>query len=432
MSDAIPIPPRPSLEQYKKLAKDLQHVCKSGDDAAFATLITSWLEKITQLQGRDLTPDLRADIAREVRRMVPRWQKARGNGSLTSMQLLLARGHGFKSWPRFADHIRALESGSSDVEAFEAAADAIVDGDIAKLGGLLKAHPKLARQRSTREHRSTLLHYVSANGIEDFRQRTPQNIVAITNLLIDSGADVNAISDAYGGNSDVLGLVATSYHPDAAGVQIELMQALIDRGHRVDYSDILGVLHNGRGRAAEFLASRASTLDLPSAAAVGRLDIVKGWFEPDGRLKPGVSDKQAAQALLFASQFGRTEAVRFLLEQGIPASALAKPKGETGLHWAGFNGHAEIAALLLDQGAPIDLVEDQHGGTSLGWTLYGWKNSGRKNADENYARIVALLVRDGATIDPGWFSDESGRSNALDAAITDPRMAAALRGESLQ
>ncbi len=31
MSDALPLPPRPNLNQYKKLAKDLQHACKSGE-----------------------------------------------------------------------------------------------------------------------------------------------------------------------------------------------------------------------------------------------------------------------------------------------------------------------------------------------------------------------------------------------------------------
>ena len=57
-----------------------------------------------------------------------------------------------------------------------------------------------------REHRSTLLHYVSANGVEDFRQKTPANIVEITRLLLKAGADVNAESESYGGRSTTLGL----------------------------------------------------------------------------------------------------------------------------------------------------------------------------------------------------------------------------------
>ena len=31
MSDAHPLPPRPDLDQYKKLAKDFQRACRSTD-----------------------------------------------------------------------------------------------------------------------------------------------------------------------------------------------------------------------------------------------------------------------------------------------------------------------------------------------------------------------------------------------------------------
>lgn len=55
---------------------------------------------------------------------------------------------------------------------FESAVDAIVNGDALKK--LISEQPELVRARSTREHRSTLLHYVSANGVEDFRQKTHQ------------------------------------------------------------------------------------------------------------------------------------------------------------------------------------------------------------------------------------------------------------------
>ena len=34
MSDAFPLPPRPNRERYQKLARDLQHACKSGDPDA--------------------------------------------------------------------------------------------------------------------------------------------------------------------------------------------------------------------------------------------------------------------------------------------------------------------------------------------------------------------------------------------------------------
>ena len=44
------------------------------------------------------------------------------------------------------------------------------------LAGLISA-------RSVRKHRSNLLHYVGANGVEGFRQKTPQNAVEVLEIL---------------------------------------------------------------------------------------------------------------------------------------------------------------------------------------------------------------------------------------------------------
>src|SRR5207244_2325668 len=152
----------------------------------------------------------------------------------------------------------------------------------------------------------TLLHYVSANGIEDFRQKTPKNIVEITKLLLDAGADVNAESTAYGGGSTTLGLAATSCHPENAGVQIPLLELLIERVAVIDGPEagraVTGCLHNGRGKAAEFLASRGARLDLEGAAGVGRLDIVKSFFNDDGSLKASATQAQMKDGFAWACE----------------------------------------------------------------------------------------------------------------------------------
>jgi hypothetical protein len=172
--------------------------------------------------------------------------------------------------------VEELACGHSPEWQFEAAADAIVGGDVETLRNLLRENPELVRTLSTREHRSTLLHYVSANGIQAFRQKTPKNIVEIAKLLLDAGADVNAESEAYGGRSTTLSLTATSYHPESAGVQLSLLDLLIERGAVIDGPGakraVNDCLHNGRGEAAEYLATCGARLDLEGAAGVGRLD----------------------------------------------------------------------------------------------------------------------------------------------------------------
>src|SRR5205807_2098987 len=93
----------------------------------------------------------------------------------------------------------AASQPGSDVHRFEAAVEAVINGDEASLRRMLAEHPDLAQARSSRtccfdppEHRATLLHYVAANGVENYRQKTPPNAVEITRLLLDAGADPNA------------------------------------------------------------------------------------------------------------------------------------------------------------------------------------------------------------------------------------------------
>jgi ankyrin repeat protein len=440
MSDALPLPPRPNLEQYKKLAKDFQQACQNGDASALRDWAMKWAETLARLQGRPDTPEVRREIGGDADRVKRRWlemQKSKERArrcTLADAQLLVARCHGFASWPKFAKHLEAMARAQSPVSQFESAVDAIVGGDLDTLKTLLRENPELVRTRSSREHRSTLLHYVSANGIEDFRQKTPKNIVEITKLLLDAGADVNAESDAYGGRSTTLGLAATSCHPEAAGVQLPLMDLLIERGAIVDGPDtgsaVNGCLHNGRGEAAEFLANRGARLDLEAAAGVGRLDVVKSFFDDAGRLKPTATRQQLLDGFTWACEFGRLNVVEFLLAHGMEVNAKLKG-GEIGLHWAAYEGHADTVRLLLARGARVNAIDDTHRGTPLGWALYAWGNIRPGERERRaYYETVALLVRAGAKVDPGWFHDDGDRVRAYEKMQSDQRMQAVLRGET--
>lgn len=117
---------------------------------------------------------------------------------------------------------------------FEGAVEAIVAGDLTKLSELLAANSDLAKARSTRVHRATLLHYVSANGVEDERQRTPINAADIAKALITAGSDVDAtFLDGKSGTTPLVSLV-TSVHPHNAGVTADLVKIFVEAGANVE------------------------------------------------------------------------------------------------------------------------------------------------------------------------------------------------------
>jgi len=370
MSDALPLPPHPHLGYYRKLAKDLVKAC--GDPVA----LRAWAMRFAPAQTERVESHIRsANI-----------------GKLADAQFLIARAHGFASWPKFARHIEDLQQAGSLDSKFEQAADAIVSGDIATLRRLLDETPELIRLRSSREHRSTLLHYVSANGIEDFRQRTPPNIVDITRLLLDAGADVNAESDAYGGRSMTLGLVATSVHPEAAGVQIELMELLLDRGaiiERIASEAVSACLANGRPLAARFLADRGAYLDFLNAAGVGDLDRMKELVSVE-------SEDELGKGFVWACEYGHNDVVTFLLDYGVDP-AFGDGAGMTGLHLAAHDGHLDTVQLLLAHNAPLE-VKNSYGGTVLDQTLWSAIN----HPKPAHREIVETLIAAGANVEDDW------------------------------
>ena len=124
----------------------------------------------------------------------------------------------------------------------ETAVDAIVTGDVPTLERLLAENHELIRTRSVRRHHSALLHYVAANGIEYFRQKTPRNAPDVARVLLRAGADVEAPADMYGGGSTTIGLVATSITPVVSGVLIPLLEVLLDAGAVIDKSGAASIV----------------------------------------------------------------------------------------------------------------------------------------------------------------------------------------------
>jgi ankyrin repeat protein len=402
--DALPLPRRPNLERYKQLAKDLVQACKSDDSEAIDDWAEKWMMALAKQSGIKFIRPLPVIASRwtdQVAGFVQRQLKEHdGKCRLTDAQLMIARSHGFTSWARFAKHLNGLTKKNSTIARFESAADAIVKGDIRTLKRLLRDNPRLIYARSTREHGATLLHYVSANGVEGYRQKTPANIVEITELLLNAGAEVDAEADVYGGGSTTLGLAATSVHPFRAGVQNPLMQLLLDHGAEIDHqtsagnrqSSVMGALANGRGEAAAYLAERGARLNLETAAGVGRLDVVESLLKKRGTTR---SKKRLQSAFLYACGYGQNHVVEFLLDQGVDL-AEGGGDGQTPLHWAVINGQLEMVKLLLKYKPPLE-ARNMYGGTVLGQTLWSAAHGGDPKL---YAEIIETLIAAGAKVQP--------------------------------
>jgi hypothetical protein len=424
MSDALPLPPRPNFDYYRAAASDLMDASTRGDVPAWSTRFVTALAARAPLERFGA----REDAARLVPWIAKRWQMfvekkiAPRVAQLSDAQFFLARLHGFDSWPRFSHHVQTMADAHSLTIAFESAADAIVTGDIDTLRRLLDAHPDLVRTQSTREHRSTLLHYVAANGVEDFRQKTPPNIIALAELLLDRGADVNAESDAYRGHSTTLGLAATSIHPEKAGVQIPLLELLLARGANIEqrgqagngHGAVVGCLANGQGAAARFLADRGATLDLEAAAGVGRVDALATFFDQHGTLQ-GATRDQLDSAFMYAAGYGREEATRFLIAHG--ANPNVQRHGETALHWTTFGPHVGTATQLLAAAASVTARDDRFNATPLDWAFYHWVHGYDAADRERGYALIERLIAAGAKPDLARFDEPTRASLMADETI---------------
>jgi ankyrin repeat protein len=431
--EALPLPTRPNVEQYKKLAKDLVKSCKTSDPAAIRDWAARWIDKLATLQDAP-RPLLRSE--HEIGANVDRIQQfalktfARPDKvscALTDAQFVIARAHGFLSWPKFVTHVESLGRARSTISAYEQAVTAIVTGDIATLRRVLKEHPGVVRARSTREHGATLLHYVSANGVEGYRQVSPSNATEIAEILLAAGAEVDAVAGVYDSHCTPLGLVATSAPPFDAGVQKPLIDVLLKHGARMDLPGSAGrgvglvrsCLANGQSQAAEYLASRGAPLDLSAAAGLGRLDVLKTFFSEGSDPTLKKAQAQVLEAFWMACGYGRAGVVEFLLEHGVDVDSELRGHGEghTGLHLAAFHGQNEVVKTLLRHGARVDVIDKTWGTPALVWALTGW-DIHRAASGDAYYEVVARLVGAGANVTPDVL--------AWDKLRADPKMMSAL------
>src|SRR5436309_8494361 len=226
--DLKPLPFRSSLDQYHQPAEALLAARGSGDPQAirvFHERHPRFLDSKIPWLPKNL-PDS------EIRSAAL---------DLADAQLTVARYYDFQNWQALAEYVEAVTQDGSPVFQFESAVEAVITGDLAQLETSLRENPELVRARSRRithsdppVHRATLLHYVAANGVEGYRQKTPQNAVEVATMLLQAGAEVDSVADLYGGQCTTMALLVSSCHPAQAGVQVALTEALLDFGAAIE------------------------------------------------------------------------------------------------------------------------------------------------------------------------------------------------------
>jgi ankyrin repeat protein len=366
--DFKPLPFRSALEQYQKQAGELLEAHRSGDSQAIRLLH----ENHPRFLNSKIPWLLKNLPDSEIRSAAL---------ELADAQLTIARCYSFQSWPALAEYVEAVSRDGSPVFQFESAGEAVITGDAAQLESLLRENPELVRARSTRithfdppVHRATLLHYVAANGVEGYRQKTPKNAVEVAQTLLKAGAEVDALADMYGGHYATMSMLVSSSHPANAGVQVALIDTLVDFGAAVEArgsakwgSPLMTALVFGYLRAAEALVRRGARVDnIAAAAGLGRL-------ADAAQLLPTANPESRHRALALAAQHGHVEIVRLLLDAGEDPNRY-NPDGNhshsTPLHQAAGTGQEAVVRLLVERGARLDIKDTIYQGTPLGWAMY--------------------------------------------------------------
>src|ERR1700730_755859 len=226
--DLKPLPFRATLDQYQKQAEELLEAHKSGDSQAIGVI------------HKNHPPFLDSKMP-WLTKNLPDSEIRSSTFDLADAQLTIARWYSFQDWPALAEYVDAVSQDCSPAFQFESAVEAVIAGDLGTLESLLGKNPELVRARSTRithfdppVHRATLLHYVAANGVEGYRQKTPGNAVEIARALLQAGAEVDALAAMYGGQYTTMSMLVSSSHPAEAGVQVALVETLLDFGAAIE------------------------------------------------------------------------------------------------------------------------------------------------------------------------------------------------------
>jgi ankyrin repeat protein len=276
------------------------------------------------------------DARRRFEEAHPRGLSALSKGAkLSDAQLVLAREYDFASWPALHDYVA---SGASDGKA--RVREALEQLDLRRVTRLLAEQPQLIAARFS-PHNDTPLHLAAKAGS-----------ASLVELLAARGAQLGA-RNSWGGTPMICALI------------------------------------EGHGELAELLLARgAQALTLLEAAGLGRVELLRSFWDATGKLRPDATarfgseispgvwrsaadtaadEREVVQsAFEYACRNGRMEAARFLLERGAAVNA-AGFFGAEPLHWAAARGKDEMVRFLVARGADLGRRDPKFAGTAFGW-----------------------------------------------------------------
>jgi peptide-methionine (S)-S-oxide reductase len=291
-------------------------------------------------------------------------------------------------------------------QLFREAVTAIDAGDLPTLERLMVEQPRLLRDRL--EAPGPWLRDKVADALKSFfkdpyllwfvaedpvRNGTlPPNIAQVTRAII-AAARRDGVASLQEQVDYALRLVSWSWIARQCGVQIELIDALVDAGAS-PHGNPDNALVNGNIDAAKHLVERGATLTLATALCLGHWDDVT-------RLAPAASARDRPFGFVLAALNGKPDALRRMIELGVDVNEPSRDlySHATPLHHAVCSGSLEAVTVLVDAGAELNTIDTVWNGTPLGWANYYLSQHKRDERDKQYAKIAGYLRDKGGTDD---------------------------------
>jgi hypothetical protein len=270
---------------------------------------------------------------------------------------------------------------------FREAVEAIDGGNISMLQQLLETNPTIAAKRMDTPTEGYFKHpyllwFIADNPVR--HEKLPANIVDITSLLL-RFVRKNAKESFQEQINYTFGLVETGRIARECGVQIDLIDLLIDNG--ATPGNAQGALTQGNIEAAKRIMERTGNITLTAAICLDRIDDTERLL-----LQTTIVEKQVA--LIAASFYGKPEMIERLIKSGVEVNAYINDGFHThasALHQAVHAGSLEAVKLLIKAGANLEATDKVYNGTPLDWAMYMQTDRNDESAKKKYIEIENYL-----------------------------------------